>query len=52
MPVISVLLPVYNGKPYLRESIESVLSQTYEDFELIIVDDGSTDSSGDVVASF
>lgn len=45
MPKISVILPVYNGESYLRESIESVLNQTYTDFELIIVDDCSTDRS-------
>lgn len=45
---ISVLMPVYNVEKYLRQSIESVLSQTYENWELIIVDDGSTDESGKI----
>ena len=51
-PIVSVVLPVYNGKSYLRESIESVLAQTLVDLELIVVDDGSTDESGEVAACF
>lgn len=45
MPRISVLLPVYNGAEFLREAVASILSQTFGDFELLIVDDGSTDES-------
>ena len=45
MPKISVILPVYNGEKYLKEAIESVLAQTFKDFELIIIDDYSTDAS-------
>lgn len=45
-PFFSVLVPVYNQEKYLPECIESVLNQTFKDFELILVDDGSTDSSG------
>ena len=44
-PLISVAMPVYNGEQYLAEAIESILSQTFSDFELIIIDDGSTDNS-------
>lgn len=44
-PAISVLLPVYNAEPYIREAVESVLSQTFTDFEFVILDDGSTDHS-------
>jgi glycosyltransferase involved in cell wall biosynthesis len=44
-PCVSVLLPVYNGGKYLREAVESVLTQTYRDFELLALDDGSTDDS-------
>ena len=43
--MVSVVMPVYNGEKYLRECIDSVLSQTLTDFEFIIVDDGSTDNS-------
>lgn len=46
--LISVVLPVYNGEKYLKESIESIIAQTYENWELIIVDDCSTDSSADI----
>lgn len=46
--MISVVLPVYNGEKYLKESIESIIAQTYENWELIIMDDCSTDSSADI----
>jgi glycosyltransferase involved in cell wall biosynthesis len=45
MPIISVLMPVHNGALYIREAVTSVLSQTFGDFEFIIVDDGSTDET-------
>ena len=44
-PKVSVLMSVYNGETYLRQAIESILNQTFGDFEFIIVDDGSTDQS-------
>ena len=44
-PIVSVLLPVYNAEPYLREAVESVLSQSFADFELVVINDGSTDNS-------
>lgn len=47
-PSISIIIPVYNVKPYLKRCIESVLNQTFKDFELILVDDGSTDNSGEI----
>lgn len=49
---VSVILPVFNGEKYLRESIDSVLSQSYKDFELIIWDDASTDDSAKIVANY
>lgn len=52
MPLISVLMPVYNVEMYLAEAIESILNQTLGDFELIILDDGSPDGSGDVAKTF
>lgn len=47
-PIISVIVPVYNTKEYLRRCLDSVLAQTYKDFECILVDDGSTDASGKI----
>ena len=45
---ISIIIPVYNVKKYLRECLDSILAQSYKDFEIILVDDGSTDSSGNI----
>jgi len=45
MPLVSVIMPVYNGAKYIDEAIESILSQTFSDFEFIIIDDGSTDDT-------
>jgi glycosyltransferase involved in cell wall biosynthesis len=49
---VSVMITVYNGALYLGEAIESVLAQTHESFELIVLDDGSVDGSGDVARQF
>jgi glycosyltransferase involved in cell wall biosynthesis len=51
VPKISVILPVYNSEKYLEESINSILKQTFRDFELIIINDGSTDSSKKIIES-
>lgn len=51
-PVISVGMPVYNAERFLGEAIESILSQTYSDFELIISDNASTDGTADICAGF
>ena len=45
---ISVIMPVYNAQKYLEESLNSILCQTFDDFELIIIDDGSTDNSYEI----
>ena len=47
-PFFSILVPVYNVAPYLRECLDSVLGQSYPNFELLLVDDGSTDDSGSI----
>ncbi len=52
MPAISVIIPTYNAAEYLPEAIESVLAQTFKDYELIVVDDGSTDGTESVVKKF
>lgn len=49
---ITVLMPVYNGEQYLREAIESILNQTYKEFEFLIINDGSTDSSRNIILSY
>ena len=51
-PLISVVLPVYNGEKYLAEAIESILVQTFADFELIMIDDGSTDHSLEMLREY
>lgn len=50
--LISIIIPVYNGEKYLSETIKTVIDQTYKNWELIIVDDGSTDNTADIVKQF
>ena len=50
--LVSIILPVYNGEQYLKQAIESVLNQTYTNFELIIVNDCSTDNTAVIIESF
>lgn len=52
MPNVSVIVPNYNHAPYLRQRIESILNQTYQDFELILLDDCSKDGSRDIMESY
>ncbi|WNZ25178.1 glycosyltransferase [Leptolyngbya sp. NK1-12] len=52
MPLVSVLLPVYNAERYLGPAIESILTQTFTDFELLITDDGSSDRSLEILQSY
>ena len=49
---VSVIVPVFNVKDYVAEALESVLSQTHTNLELIVVDDGSTDGSGEICDDF
>jgi glycosyltransferase involved in cell wall biosynthesis len=51
-PLVTVLLPVYNAEKYLPEAIESILNQTFQDFELLIINDGSTDGSLRIIKSY
>jgi glycosyltransferase involved in cell wall biosynthesis len=52
MTFVSVLMCVYNGESYLREAVNSILTQTFTDFEFIIIDDGSTDSTATILAEY
>ncbi len=52
MPLISVIVPIYNVATYLQSALNSLEAQTFQDFECILVDDGSTDRSADIAASF
>ena len=46
MPILSIIIPVYNVEKYFRRCLDSVMSQSFRDYELLLVDDGSSDSSG------
>ena len=50
-PKISVIVPLFNHADYIREAVDSVLNQSFDNFELIIINDGSTDSSEEVIKS-
>ncbi len=52
MPFFSVIIPLYNKAPYVAKTIESVLRQTFSDYELMVIDNGSTDESSDIVAKY
>jgi len=52
MPKVTVLMPVYNAGRFLREAIDSILAQTFTDFEFLIIDDGSTDGSQSIIRSY
>src|SRR5574337_783198 len=52
MPKISVILPVYNGLPYLESAINSILEQSFDDFEFLIIDDGSQDTGQDLIQTY
>jgi glycosyltransferase involved in cell wall biosynthesis len=52
IPSVSVCIPVYNGERFLAETMRSVLDQTYRDFEVVVLDNGSTDDSGTIARSF
>lgn len=51
-PKVSVIVPVYNGAEHLRETLDSIFNQTFKEFELIVVDDGSSDKSVDIIKSY
>ena len=47
-PLVSIIVPIFNVEKYLSECIDSILSQTYENIEIILIDDGSTDKSAEI----
>lgn len=47
-PLISIIVPVYNVEDYIEECLESLVKQTYKNLEIILIDDGSTDNSGEI----
>ena len=51
-PKVSVIMSVYNGEKYLKEAIESILNQSFKDFEFIVVDDGSTDKTPEILENY
>ncbi|MDQ3072975.1 MAG: glycosyltransferase family 2 protein, partial [Bacteroidota bacterium] len=51
-PLVTVLTSVYNGEEYLREAIESILNQSFTDYEFLIVNDGSTDKTAEILAGY
>ena len=51
-PMVSIVVPIYNAEQYLRRCVDSILNQEYTDFELLLVNDGSTDASGDICEEY
>ena len=51
-PLVSIVLPVYNGEKYLAESLGSVFAQTYQNWELVIINDGSTDGTENLILKY
>src|SRR5690606_28917246 len=51
-PLVTVFMPVYNSEQYIREALESILNQTYQNLDILLVDDGSTDRSVEIIKSY
>ena len=52
IPAVSVVIPMYNAEKYIGDCLDSILTQTFTDYEVIVVDDASTDKSRDIVKSY
>ena len=52
MPAVTVLMAVHNAAPFLKEAIDSILDQTFQDFEFLVVNDGSTDTTDAILSSY
>lgn len=52
MGLVSIIMPVYNGEMYLRDAVDSILSQTYKNFEFLIINDGSTDGTEEILEKY
>lgn len=52
MPKVSILMPVYNAEQYLSQALDSIVSQSFEDWELILINDGSTDRSESIIMDY
>ena len=51
-PLVSVIMSVYNGRDFIRRSVDSILNQTFRDFEFIIIDDGSNDGGSEILNEY
>lgn len=51
-PKVSIIVPIYNVEPYLRQCLDSLVNQTYKNIEIICVDDGSTDASSEILTEY